>query len=182
MSRALSPMPMPEKAPAVSLSWNARAVPMPCAAVPVAKPRARGSRMRNRLSSGAAITAPVMPVRITSTAVSVGEPPMLSAMPERHRGGGRFRRERGQRFAARRPKRAGDGQSADDMAVSEPATSAASIGSSGGADPGAVGIERHGERHRRRAEHEMDELRALEIGGVGRAGASEQERRAGPRR
>ena len=34
-----NPIARPAKAPASSLSWNARAVPMPCAATPTAKPR-----------------------------------------------------------------------------------------------------------------------------------------------
>ena len=40
------PIASAAKAPACSLSWKARAVPMPCAVMPVAKPRIAGSLIR----------------------------------------------------------------------------------------------------------------------------------------
>ena len=72
---------MPAKVPATSLTWKARAVPMPWAASPAAKPRARMSRIRRRFIIGVTRIAPMMPVRITRIAVSVGSPPSASAMP-----------------------------------------------------------------------------------------------------
>ncbi len=54
---------------------------MPCAAVPSAKPRTIGSRMRKASNRKRALTAPMMPVAATSTAVSEGMPPIFSAMP-----------------------------------------------------------------------------------------------------
>jgi hypothetical protein len=44
VSTALGTMPNPEKLPAISLSVNARAVPMPWLATPMAKPRDSGAR------------------------------------------------------------------------------------------------------------------------------------------
>ena len=56
-------------------------VPIPCAATPVAKPRARQSVRPSALSMGVTKIAPIMPVSRTRTAVSVGCPPRLSEMP-----------------------------------------------------------------------------------------------------
>ena len=54
---------------------------MPCAAMPVAKPRTLYSRTRSRFSSRVVVVAPTMPVMSTSTAVMVGAPPIFSEMP-----------------------------------------------------------------------------------------------------
>ena len=58
---------------------------MPCEASPTAKPRAAKSLMRSAFISGVTMTAPRMPVVMTSTAVSAGTPPRFSdtamAMP-----------------------------------------------------------------------------------------------------
>lgn len=47
----------------------------------MAKPRTAGSRMPRRSSTRGAPTAPVMPVRMTTAAVSEGMPPSFSTMP-----------------------------------------------------------------------------------------------------
>lgn len=39
VARAFKPMARPENAPATSFTWNARAVPIPWLAVPMARPR-----------------------------------------------------------------------------------------------------------------------------------------------
>src|SRR4051812_23331715 len=51
VTKAFRLMAMPENTPAISSTWNARAVPMPCAARPAAKPRARKSVMPVRFIS-----------------------------------------------------------------------------------------------------------------------------------
>jgi hypothetical protein len=48
VSNAFSPMAIPANVPASGSTWNARAVPMPWAARPAAKPRARLSIMCSR--------------------------------------------------------------------------------------------------------------------------------------
>ena len=80
VSTPFSPIPSAEKAPVSWFTWKARAVPMPCAATPVAKPRTLSSRTPSRSSTPEALT-PMMPVSITSTAVSEGRPPIFSATP-----------------------------------------------------------------------------------------------------
>ena len=66
---------------ATGFTWNARAVPIPCAATPTAKPRACQSLIRNRFIKGVTVTAPMIPVIIAKTAVSAEIPPMASEMP-----------------------------------------------------------------------------------------------------
>src|SRR5690606_25089601 len=68
-------MARPENAPISSLTWKARAVPMPWAVEPMATPATASSRMPSERSSGTPITAPRIPVATTSTAVSDGSPP-----------------------------------------------------------------------------------------------------------
>ena len=68
-------MPRPASAPIEALTWNARAVPIPCEATPRAKPPTASCLTRMALNSSGETTAPVMPVAITSTAVSDGTPP-----------------------------------------------------------------------------------------------------------
>ncbi len=120
-------MPRPAKAPAVGFTWKARAVPIPWLATPVANPRARQSRMRSAFSTGVATTAPVMPVRITSTAVSVGDPPMLSEMPIATGAVADLGASEAS-SAGRTPSRAAMA-TAEPAAVADPAMSAATTGS-----------------------------------------------------
>ena len=61
VAKAFSAIARPENVPAVSPSWNARAVAMPWLASPIPKPRAAGSWMRSALSRKGATTAPLMP-------------------------------------------------------------------------------------------------------------------------
>ena len=75
VASAFRPMAIPAKAPATSLTCRARAVPIPCEAVPMASPRAGQSRMRRRFRSGGPSEAPRTPVNTTRTAVSEGSPP-----------------------------------------------------------------------------------------------------------
>jgi hypothetical protein len=96
--------------------------------MPVAKPRARQSLIRSRFSSGVAMMAPVMPVRMTSTAVRVGDPPIPSEMPIATGAVTDFGASDSS-TSARTPK-AQPMPSALRIAVVEPATSATAIGTS----------------------------------------------------
>ena len=81
VARPQSPKPRPENAPPSSLMERICAVPMPCAATPVAIPRARQHSILMRSNSGAETMAPKMPVAMTRTAVRSGNPPNCSLSP-----------------------------------------------------------------------------------------------------
>ncbi len=72
---------MPAYAPAIGFTLKARAVPIPWAATPTAKPRACQSVIDRMFINGVTMIAPMIPVKITRTAVSVGMPPTASEMP-----------------------------------------------------------------------------------------------------
>ena len=69
VASALSPIASPEKAPAISLTCRARAVPMPWLAVPSASPLAAQLLTPHRLRTCGPILAPKMPVAMTRTGV-----------------------------------------------------------------------------------------------------------------
>ena len=108
--------------------------------------------------SGVTTTAPMIPVRMTITAVSAGSPPSRSEIPiatpaVTDFGASDARTDCGmpKAFAI---------AIADTRAVTEPTTSDRSIGPSARMRRFAS---RHRERDRRRAEKEVHELRAVEI-------------------
>ncbi len=171
----------PANAPASALTWNARAVPMPCAASPSAKPRARQSRTRHASSTYLPSAAPRMPVVTANTAASAGRPPSFSRDAHRDRRRHRFRRERQQRHG-RRAQELRRATARCTSATTEPTTSAPAIGTASRRTLRPFARQRHREPDHRRPEQEVHELRAVEVGLVRRCASPRARRRSAPPR
>ena len=120
--------------------------------------------MRSAFISGVTMIAPRMPVVMTSTAVSGGRPPSFSdtamATPAVTDLGAS---ETSTTFGAPSQRAI---RTADAMAVIDPASSAAAIGSRRAPDQLEIAEQRNAKRHGRGPKQEMHELRAVEIGRI----------------
>ena len=179
--RAVEAHGEPAKVPASSLTWKARAVPMPWLATPTAKPRAAKSRMPSALNSGVTEDRAENAGEDDEHGGERGDAAEFAVIAIAIGGGHGFAasetsKSRGapSSQAMRRPR---------PIAVSERRPrAAADIGRAMRRTVREVVAERDRQRDGGGAEQEVHELRALEIGAVDRCRSARAGSRSGRRR